>query len=455
MTKLDNKDDSVTALNLEFTREIGIYPEILIVVGSGRCGTGFLARALREAMHLAMPAEEVKFVVSLHRNLHRFGNLNNAANLRKLVHVIHSSDVFSYMQKVEGIPTSEDEILERVKNFTYTGVLYATFQLLAEKEHLKRLAYKNPTDLMHMPLLTELMPSARFIHIIRDCRDVASSLLKCNWGPTNLYSAARYWQRVVSRGRIDGEAMPGKYFELRMEDLMLNTELTSQRLGAFTNHLSDRHQVNKLVEWVDKNKDLSRIGVWKREMNRQERYLCEAAAMDMLRTYNYPVEFGGEAEIAPLTAFLYLGTDFLNRCRNRLKRKPPKWKLSTIHSIDTARIKMSLGDGGYRCGGKASSGGLNSFQRNEDLLLMMLQDRAGLIKVLRVSPVQNSGLELNWFLLKTREAINAGDLITIDRAPVDRQTIRTLMTERKIKLLFRLSTQVIALTGLIGRRSNT
>jgi hypothetical protein len=199
------------------------YPAIHIIVGSGRCGTGYLASQLRTSMDICFP-NEPKFVVPLYRQLHRFGSLEQPANLRRLVERVHSC-----LRRAR-VPSDPEQILERIREPTYTGVLYAAFQMVADKRGYSRLGYKDPFDVTHLPFLAQLFPTARFIHIIRDGRDVALSLKKLAWGPTNLYGGARYWAWGVSTCRKDGANLGSRYFEVRLVDLMLNTDESAGNL---------------------------------------------------------------------------------------------------------------------------------------------------------------------------------------------------------------------------------
>jgi hypothetical protein len=286
-----------------------------------------LANALRETMGLGIPREEAKFVVPLYRKLRRIGDLENPANLRRLVQSILRTGVFVFMRNAEGIQISEEEIIERVKEPSYAGVLYATFQLLAEKKGKPTLAYKNPTDLVHMPLLARLLPTARFIHIVRDGRDVVGSLLRMTWGPNTPYAAARFWRSSLMKGMSDGRAMPERYFEFRMEDLVTDTHKTATDLGNFINQGRNPEEITRLVEWIGRKKDANKIYLWKQKMDPKQRYICEAVAGDMLRGCGYQVEFEGGAKISPLKAFYYRGADMSLRIKNRLVRKPKHWQL--------------------------------------------------------------------------------------------------------------------------------
>jgi Sulfotransferase family len=272
------------------------YPDIHIIVGSARSGTTYLTWTLRLSLDIGFPAEP-KFIIPIYHQLHRFGNLEQAANLRRLVETIHKGSVFDHLHRVIGVPSRPEEILERVQEPTYTGVLYAVFQLLAEKRNCSRLGYKDPFDVTHLPLLAQLFPTARFIHIIRDGRDVALSFLKFLWGPTTLYCGARHWGRVVSAGRRDGADLGSRYFELQFEDLVTNPDKTAAELGEFINKGNHPEQVQNFVERINRTRKPGNVQVWKQNMTENQRYLCEAAAGDMLRACDYPTEFDPGASI--------------------------------------------------------------------------------------------------------------------------------------------------------------
>jgi hypothetical protein len=301
------------------------YPEIIIIVGCAHSGTGYLARQLGKSMDIGFPPEP-KFVVPMYRRLHRFGNLGEPTNLCRLVQAIHQySKAFKLLPRwFPGISSCPEEILERVQAPTYTSILYAVFQLLAEKRGRSRLGYKDPSDVFYLPLLANLMPTARFIHIVRDGRDVALSLLKSIWGSTNLYCGCRYWARAVSTARRDGANLGKRYFELRLEDLVLNTEHTAGQLGMFVNQGCNQDQMQNLIDGINKTKMLDRSEVWRRRMDVSQRYLCEVAAGEVLRACGYATEFEDRTSISPLKAGYYFTADFVLRARNRLNRLLPR-----------------------------------------------------------------------------------------------------------------------------------
>jgi len=87
------------------------------------------------------------------------------------------------------------------------------------------LVEKTPDNALHIDLIRRLRPEARFIHVIRDGRDVASSLLAARtswggvWAPRDVQQAAERWRQYVA-GAMRARAAGDGYIEVRYEDLL-------------------------------------------------------------------------------------------------------------------------------------------------------------------------------------------------------------------------------------------
>ncbi len=106
-----------------------------------------------------------------------------------------------------------------------------------------RLAEKTPHNVLWIGLLARLFPDAQFIHIVRDGRAVAASLVEQDWcgedGQPLWYcrsheAAAGYWDAVVQRARYESVCAPGRTLEIRYEDLVTDPEHTMRRVLDFT-----------------------------------------------------------------------------------------------------------------------------------------------------------------------------------------------------------------------------
>jgi hypothetical protein len=103
---------------------------------------------------------------------------------------------------------------------------------------------QTPDYVVHLPLLRALFPSARFIHLLRDGRDVALSLLDWArpdrgpgglrfWSQDPLAVAALWWSERVEAGLRDGAALGDRYLEVRYEELVAAPERVLRRIARF------------------------------------------------------------------------------------------------------------------------------------------------------------------------------------------------------------------------------
>jgi hypothetical protein len=88
------------------------------------------------------------------------------------------------------------------------------------------LVEKTPGHAMFMDVITKVLPEARFVHVIRDSRSVAASLLAAKkdewakmWAPTQARDAALTWYHHVTAARKFAKTLPPeKYTEVFYED---------------------------------------------------------------------------------------------------------------------------------------------------------------------------------------------------------------------------------------------
>jgi len=99
------------------------------------------------------------------------------------------------------------------------------FSLYAQMSGKPRYGDKTPRYVLYLPQLANLFPEARFVHIIRDGRDVTLSLLEKDWGANNVIEGALFWKQRVEAGREAGRSLgPDRYREIRYERLMDDPE---------------------------------------------------------------------------------------------------------------------------------------------------------------------------------------------------------------------------------------
>jgi hypothetical protein len=93
---------------------------------------------------------------------------------------------------------------------------------------------KTPAYVADIHVLHQMFPRARFVHIIRDGRDVALSIIKQWWGANDFMSAIDYWAQTLRCAQKMLAMLPAnQHISLRFEDLVRDPETELKRVCCF------------------------------------------------------------------------------------------------------------------------------------------------------------------------------------------------------------------------------
>lgn len=206
---------------------MGVFP---LFVGSGRSGTTMFGLIFDSHPDLVV-THEAHFVAGLavdHPSLLRPGGFDRATFLEGL-------QANANFRRLD-LPISEvDQKLQASDADNYADAVRAVFELFAQRQGKTLYGDKTPGYVNHLDLLGSLFPEAKFVHIIRDGRDVALAYVeRPEWGPRTIPEAAMYWRSRVERGRESGGRLgPDRYREVRYESLIADAEGTVTDLCRF------------------------------------------------------------------------------------------------------------------------------------------------------------------------------------------------------------------------------
>jgi sulfotransferase family protein len=123
------------------------------------------------------------------------------------------------------------------EQYWYEKIRYfhESFQLdYASRRGKIRWADKTPSYTLKLDFINRLYPECQFVHIIRNGFDVVASY-KSRWGYARaVLAACKYWQMYVNFARNFGEKMPpNRYFEIKYDNLVIETESSLRKLFEF------------------------------------------------------------------------------------------------------------------------------------------------------------------------------------------------------------------------------
>jgi hypothetical protein len=281
------------------------------VVGATRSGTTLLRLMLDAHPEMAIPSE-THFIPDLIKAY----RLESATPERMC-------EVVTAHRRWGDFHLDPEELLERFRAIDPINpgdAARAFFRLYAEREGKTRWGDKTPGYVREMHRIESVLPEARFVHLVRDGRDVALSVLGMNWGPSTVPEAAFRWKKRILRAREQAPRI-GHYVEIRYEDLVRDTEATLRGICEFVDlpydeemlryheHASERLQekARDLDRGPDKAPqtaearleshahatqppDPERIERWRTDMSVEDRAVYEELAGDLLADLGYEVE---------------------------------------------------------------------------------------------------------------------------------------------------------------------
>lgn len=109
----------------------------------------------------------------------------------------------------------------------------AAYKTYAQMQGATVYGDKTPTYVLKIRELADAFPESQFIHMIRDGRDVAMSVIEQRWGPTRIAPAMMTWKQHVEAGQRAGLALETRYLEIRYEELIDDPEGMCRVVCAF------------------------------------------------------------------------------------------------------------------------------------------------------------------------------------------------------------------------------
>ncbi|MDP6060835.1 MAG: sulfotransferase [Pirellulaceae bacterium] len=168
--------------------------------------------------------------------------------------------------------------------------------------------------------LTRIWPDARFIHIMRDGRDVARSVVQMGWagnvwdGTGRWITAEKMWQQMRCHLPAD------RWIELKYEDLVADADGSMQRICRFIGVPMDKAVFDYAKTSTYDLPDPTLISRWKQHTSDYQVQLVESRIGDMLRERGYELSGLPRMKISACREFWLQLQSRLGRAHFRLRR---------------------------------------------------------------------------------------------------------------------------------------
>ena len=268
-------------------------------VGVGRSGTTILSLMLDAHPRIAIPYES-HFFVEYYQNRDFINRkLKNSDSREEVIAGILSE---RYVTAWDYAPPLESIDLSKCTDLA--GAIRAVYEAYADHHGKDIWGDKTPRYISHINVLNDLFPDAKFIHLIRDGRDVALSLMNQWFGPNDLISALQFWKERALIGDKMLSMLPAdRVFTVKMEKLALHPEDTLRNLCKFL----DIDFTPEMLTSFNKNAaskvggrigthhtglsgplDIGNVTKWDKQLSAADQALAWEYAGSLLEKFGYP-----------------------------------------------------------------------------------------------------------------------------------------------------------------------
>jgi hypothetical protein len=195
-----------------------------------------------------------------------------------------------------------------------------------------------PHNVKYARTLLRLFPDAKVIHIVRDGRAVAASIMPLDWGPNEIDSAARRWAKRLAYGLAAESRWPEKVIRVRYEDLVQDPPTVLQHLCEALSINYDPamcratgFQVPKYTAQqhalIGRAPDPARVHAWEKQLTSRQIEIFESITSELLESLGYVPKFGPHARKMSRLESLTVGIrelykkEFVNRRRKRRRER--------------------------------------------------------------------------------------------------------------------------------------
>lgn len=167
-----------------------------------------------------------------------------------------------------------------------------------------------PANIQYLSTFFSFFPTAKAIHLIRDGRAVASSVIPLDWGPIDAKGAATWWMNKIAHGLAAELAFPNRVCRVRYEDVLNEPRFQLERIQNFIQvpieNLLETEPQYKVPKYTRKQHllvgtslDSKRSEAWRLELSTRDIETFEYLTGELLTYLGYPLSYGLSATPPP------------------------------------------------------------------------------------------------------------------------------------------------------------
>ena len=327
----------------------------VFMIGTQRSGSNLLRLMLGQSPHLLAP-HPPHLITSFHAWKEKYGQLQRGSweqLCRDMLAWVAANPV--------PWPGPLPE-LEKLMALPQRSIVHASlflYQYAAEQHGAHGWVSKSLGNVAHLAEIDAILPEARYLHLVRDGRDVGSSFQKTMVGPKHPFFSAQRWKRDQELALAWEDQVPrDQFLRVRYEELVRQPEKNLQRICdflkiSFTSEMLRYYESEASKQTADSGRMWSRlvepvqadgVGRFRREWSDSDIRIFESVAGATLQKLSYSLCFTGRSQAhsaEELAEFRSLDESWRQEARARAnvadldKRAPQQALRATIMARST------------------------------------------------------------------------------------------------------------------------
>lgn len=304
----------------------------IFVVGMNGSGTTMLLDHLNSHSLIYGFQEETRMLPYFMRRARKYGDLTDDECLERLWNDMRCAFPFWKANDESCVPLPVDW---REQGRTPAAIFDEILNWFAGKAGKEIWCEKTPMHALHIAAIAEALPTARFIHIIRDGRDCAASFRR-RWGYNARVSIQR-WKETIRSARRQATGLDNsRYLEVRFEEMTSRPEEVLRQICDFLEVCFEEgvlvsSRSSARVRGVDSKSLKPNSGSYVTYFSAREIAKLESQAGSCLYDLGYSVENqAGDADLPRWYVSFHNSITIIGRLRDIAKRarnSGAPWKL--------------------------------------------------------------------------------------------------------------------------------
>jgi hypothetical protein len=262
----------------------------VFIGGCGRSGTTFLASLLGGHPGVVAPPE-AQFLVNGLSAAQRVPADDRAA---RFAQVVRKDWRLRLWELSDALPLNA----ERGSPSEIMTDLVRRYAAASGKPRARVWVDHSPDNIFYGRTLLESFPHSVMVHLVRDPRAVAASVLPLDWGPSSPRDAARWWLGRIGAGLAVESALPDRVIRVHYEQLVTNGADELRRICdaaglEFDQSMTARPSIDvspytkSQHTLVGRRADPGRIEAWRSSLGGEAIAVIEAELGDTLALLGY------------------------------------------------------------------------------------------------------------------------------------------------------------------------